>query len=183
MGVNGIYGLSGSGMDIESMVKVGMLSKQSEYDKMAQKYTKNEWMKADYIELSNQITTFNSSTLSQYKMSTTMNAKSAESSSSAVKVSAGSSASNVTHRVEVTGLSTNAYVVSTTKPTRYNSTNNAELKGMLFQNLQDAGNNKISGTTADGIAFTADKTAKAIEFTVAGKDGGDRTAPEDRGYE
>ena len=26
MGVNGIYGLSGSGMDIESMVKVGMMS-------------------------------------------------------------------------------------------------------------------------------------------------------------
>ena len=37
MGVNGIYGLSGSGMDIESMVKVGMMSKQNEYDKMAQK--------------------------------------------------------------------------------------------------------------------------------------------------
>ena len=34
MGVNGIYGLSGSGLDVESMVKVGMLSKQSEYDKM-----------------------------------------------------------------------------------------------------------------------------------------------------
>ena len=32
MGVNGIYGLSGSGLDIESMVKVGMLGKQSEYD-------------------------------------------------------------------------------------------------------------------------------------------------------
>ena len=49
MGVNGIYGLSGSGMDIESMVKVGMMSRQNEYDKMAQKFTKNEWMKADYL--------------------------------------------------------------------------------------------------------------------------------------
>ena len=76
MGVNGIYGLSGSGMDIESMVKVGMMSKQNEYDKMAQKFTKNEWMKADYIELNSKITTFNASTLSQYKMSNTMNAKS-----------------------------------------------------------------------------------------------------------
>ena len=29
MGVNGLYGLSGSGLDIESMVKAGMLSKQN----------------------------------------------------------------------------------------------------------------------------------------------------------
>lgn len=28
MGVNGIYGLSGSGLDVESMVKVGMMSKK-----------------------------------------------------------------------------------------------------------------------------------------------------------
>jgi len=34
MGVNGIYGLSGSGLDIESMVKVGMMGKQNEYDRM-----------------------------------------------------------------------------------------------------------------------------------------------------
>jgi len=40
MGVNGIYGLSGSGLDIESMVKVGMMSKQNEYDKMYKQQTK-----------------------------------------------------------------------------------------------------------------------------------------------
>ena len=34
MGVNGLYGLSGSGLDIESMVKAGMLTKQNQYDKM-----------------------------------------------------------------------------------------------------------------------------------------------------
>ena len=45
MGVNGIYGLSGSGLDIESMVKVGMLSKQSQYDKMYKTETKMAWEK------------------------------------------------------------------------------------------------------------------------------------------
>ena len=34
MGVNGIYGLSGSGLDVQSLVKAGMLTKQNEYDKM-----------------------------------------------------------------------------------------------------------------------------------------------------
>ena len=34
MGVNGIYGLSGSGLDVQSLVKAGMLTKQNEYDKL-----------------------------------------------------------------------------------------------------------------------------------------------------
>ncbi len=124
MGVNGIYGLSGSGMDIESMVKVGMMSKQNEYDKMAQKFTKNEWMKADYLELNSKITTFNASTLSQYKMSTTMNAKSATSSNdSVVTATVGSSAALMTRKVEVKSLSANAYLIGTnTDIKRYNIT-------------------------------------------------------------
>ena len=40
MGVNGIYGLSGSGLDVESLVKVGMMSKQSEYDNYIKKTIK-----------------------------------------------------------------------------------------------------------------------------------------------
>ena len=34
MSTRGIYGLSGSGIDVDSMVKVGMMTKQSQYDKM-----------------------------------------------------------------------------------------------------------------------------------------------------
>ena len=150
MGVNGIYGLSGSGLDIESMVKVGMMSKQNEYDKMAQKFTKNEWMKADYLELNSKITTFNSSTLSQYKMSNTMNAKSAESSSAAVKVSASSAAPLMNHRVEVAELSSNAYLISTGEITRYGSDSDSiQHKDILFKNLElsDDGSKVTSATT------------------------------------
>ena len=165
MGVNGIYGLSGSGMDIESMVKVGMMSKQNEYDKMAQKFTKNEWMKADYLEINNKITTFNASTLSQYKMSTTMNAKSAESSSSAVKVSAGSSTPIMTHKVDVASLSSNAYLISTGDIKRYNTNTGAEdtsstsiqLKDILFKRfkLNDAGDGfSVLETLPNGVTDT-----------------------------
>ena len=112
MSVNGIYGLSGSGLDIESMVKVGMMSRQNEYDKMAQKYTKNEWTKTELININNQITTFNMSTLSQYKMSSSMNSRTADSSSEAVKAVANATAAVMTHKVEVTGLSTNAYLTT-----------------------------------------------------------------------
>ena len=161
MGVNGIYGLSGSGMDIESMVKVGMMSKQNEYDKMAQKFTKNEWMKANYIELNSQITTFNASTLSQYKMSTNMNAKSAESTSSAVKVDAGSAAAVMSHKVQVLDVASNAYLVGTNNMTRYGDDKSSILlKDVLFAQLEtnDAGNvyGKAAKMDLDGTETTRD---------------------------
>jgi len=113
MGVNGIYGLSGSGLDIESLVKVGMMSKQNEYDKMAQKYTKNEWTKTAYVELNNQINTFNMTKLFDYKLTSTMKAKTATSSDeTAVTATANGNAVAMPHRVDVDSLSTNAYLIS-----------------------------------------------------------------------
>lgn len=174
MGVNGIYGLSGSGLDIESMVKVGMMSKQNEYDKMAQKFTKNEWTKSAYLEINNSITTFNMSTLSQYKMSASMNAKTAESSSSAVKVEANASAPLVSHNVEVQSMSSNAYVISTASPSRVAGADSSSIKlqDTLFSSLTYNSTTKIaSGTTSDGKSFSVDTTqnANAIEFVL--KDG------------
>ena len=155
MGVNGIYGLSGSGMDIESMVKVGMMSKQNEYDKMAQKYTKNEWTKSAYLELNNSINTFNMSTLSQYKMSSSMNAKSAESSSSAVKVDANASAGIMPHQVMVNSLSSNAYLVGTNSMTRHAVTSttvnssSVNLADVLFSRLDVDSNGNVTGSMAN----------------------------------
>lgn len=117
MGVNGIYGLSGSGLDVESMVKVGMLSKQSELDKMQQKYTKNEWKKTEYLSLYGELQTFNNSTLSQYKMSSNMNARSASSANSAVvTATANATAATMTHYVEVNQLASAAYLIGTGMP-------------------------------------------------------------------
>ncbi|MBE8952706.1 MAG: flagellar filament capping protein FliD [Quinella sp. 1Q7] len=154
MGVNGIYGLSGSGLDIESMVKVGMMSKQNEYDKMAQKFTKNEWTKAAYLELNSSITTFNASTLSQYKMSSTMNAKTAESTSSGVKVTANASAGIMTHQVTVNSLSSNAYLIGTNSMQRYAITSttasqtSVNLADVLFSRLDVDSNGVVTGSMA-----------------------------------
>lgn len=113
MGVNGLYGLSGSGLDIESMVKAGMLSKQNQYDKMYKKEVKNEWLKQGFNEIYTSLNTFKYSTLSDYKMQSNMSAMNAESSdTSAVKVTANGSAVAMTHNVEVEELSTNAYLLT-----------------------------------------------------------------------
>lgn len=112
MGVNGIYGLSGSGLDVESMVKVGMLSKQKEYEKMQQKYTQNEWKKAEFLDLYGEVQTFNNSTLSQYKMSGNMAARSATSNNtSAVSATANANAPSMSHYVEVGQLASAAYLI------------------------------------------------------------------------
>ncbi|MBQ7704272.1 MAG: flagellar filament capping protein FliD [Selenomonadaceae bacterium] len=147
MGVNGIYGLSGSGLDVESMVKVGMMAKQNEYDKMQQKYTKNEWKKSEFLSLYGEVQTFNNSTLSQYKMSSNMNARSATSANNnIVTATANASAAQMTHYVEVDKLATSAYLVGT-KLDRANtedSTVQNQLQSILFSQMDIDSNGKIS---------------------------------------
>ena len=156
MGVNGIYGLSGSGIDVESMVKVGMMSKQSEYNKMQQQYTKDQWQKQAYNEIYGNLQTFNNSTLTQYKMQSTMNAKNASTTSNAITVSANGAAPILNHKIQVNELSSTAYLVSTNKLTRYFAAENStttdqtsiNLADVLFKGLQT---NTSSGTKMANI--------------------------------
>ena len=99
MGVNGIYGLSGSGLDIESMVK---MSKQSQYDKMYKTETKMSWQKEAYSTVYTDLTNFGMNKLTDYKLQSKMNAMAATSNNtSAFTVSANGSAVAMSHRVEL----------------------------------------------------------------------------------
>ncbi len=191
MGVNGIYGLSGSGLDIESMVKVGMMGKQNEYDKMAQKYTKNEWTKAAYLEISSSISTFNMTKLSDYKMSASMNAKTAVSSDSSIKVTANASAVNMTHKVAVTSLASNAYLISETAVTANRKNTSVEsgsiyladmiLKGNMTTN--DGGDTfNVSYGASDIFNATVNKDDVALKFTISTKAYGELTDEEKNKY-
>lgn len=143
MSVNGIYGLSGSGLDVESMVKVGMMSKQNQLTKMQQTYTKNEWKKDAYLDVYNKIQEYNTSTLSTFKLSGNMNARTAESSNPLIKATANASAPAMNHTITVESTATNAYLVGTEKlgATKGGSTTLSEL-----------GIESISFTIADGTA-------------------------------
>lgn len=174
MGVNGIYGLSGSGLDIESMVKVGMMGKQNEYDKMAQKYTKNEWTKAAYLEISNSISTFNMTKLSDYKMSASMNSRTADSTSSAVKVSANATAAVMSHRVQVTGISSNAYLVGKQDSIKRNTSDSTKedsiyLSDALFRDISESGDDfQVKFADEDGdVSATLNKDEVAIRFWLS----------------
>ena len=179
MGVNGIYGLSGSGLDVESMVKVGMMSRQTEYDRMQQKFTSNEWIKEKYLETYGTIQTFNNSTLSQYKMSANMNARSAHSSNElALTAAANATAANMTHYVEVEGLASAAYLIGAhgdngVKTHNVGSTDSIKLADALFASVTEGSqatnviNNRVTTynkIVADGKEFNPSDIA--FQFAV-----------------
>ena len=113
MGTNGIYGLSGSGIDIESMVKVGMMTKQNQYDKMYKNEVKKTWEKEAYNSLYSDLSTFTYTTMSSYKMQSKMNAMLASSTNTSVATAtANGAASSMQHTIQVKSMASNAYVIT-----------------------------------------------------------------------
>jgi flagellar hook-associated protein 2 len=165
MSVNGIYGLSGSGIDVDSMVKVGMMSRQSEYNKMAQKQQINQWTKDEYSSIYSDLSTYNYSTLSQYKMQSTMNAMTASSTNSvAVSATANGAAAAMAHTVQVTSMSSNAYLLTTDEgisrnaDTADNKSTSIYLKDVLDVNSIDQD---------EGISFTLSNGKSSVEIKLS----------------
>ncbi len=109
----GIYGLSGSGIDVDSMVRMGMLTKQNEYDKMYKKEVKNEWTKEAYANMYSELNKFNSVTMSSYRMSSTSNPQTVSSTDSSVATAtANADAAQMSHTVTVNSMASNAYLLT-----------------------------------------------------------------------
>ncbi len=182
MSTRGIYGLSGSGIDVDSMVKVGMMTKQSQYDKMYKQEVKNEWLKEAYSDLYGDLNTFNTTTLSSYKMSSKTSPMLASSSASTVATAtANADAASMSHTVNVSALASNAYLLTgEEKLTRANASDSAKtsiyLKDMLFTEAQQTDlRNKLNADSTLGtqtlVSFDiadgtgANATSETISFT------------------
>lgn len=112
MSASGIYGLSGSGLDIESLVKMGMKSKQSQYDKMYQTQLKNTWIKEAYNTVYTDVKAFKD-TMSTFKMQSNMSAMQASSTNNdVVSVTANGAAAAMSHKVSVEQVASNAYLMT-----------------------------------------------------------------------
>ena len=173
MGVNGIYGLSGSGLDIESMVKVGMMSRQSELNKMQQQQQLNTWKKESLTSIYSDVSTFNYTTLTQYKLQSNMNAMGAKSSDeSTVTVTANGAASAMSHKVTVNSLSSNAYLLTANKITRDTEDENRKSSIYLGDNVFESMATNSSDSSMfdvklkDGTTKTVNGSDIAISFTV-----------------
>ena len=113
-GARGIYGLSGSGLDVESLVKVGMISQQKKYDRIYKKEVETEWRKEAYANVYDKVNTFRSR-MSDYRLSSSTKPMTTTSSlADAVTATANASAGVMSHTVEVTQAASNAYFMTAT---------------------------------------------------------------------
>ena len=180
MSATGIYGLSGSGIDVESMVKVGMMTKQSQYDKLYKKEVKNEWIKEAYSSVYSDLQTFNSSTMSSYKMSSKTNPMLASSTTSTVATAtANADAASMSHSVTVTQLASNAYMQSTKAITRAASTTDSTSTSIYLKDVLYNATDLATQESAYSSMSDDDKTKTALSFTISdGASGGTGTNKE-----
>lgn len=168
MGANGIYGLSGSGLDIESLVKMGMMNKQNQYDKMYQTQLKQTWVKEAYNTVYTDVKAFKES-MSTFKMQSNMSAMQATSSNNdVVSVTANGAAAAMNHKITVEQVASNAYLMTANgekiERTNTSAANSAYLKDVLFE----AGYTK--STDADGQTSYAFKNSAGKAETHKGSE-------------
>ncbi|GBG57940.1 flagellar hook-associated protein 2 [Sporomusaceae bacterium FL31] len=143
------YGLSGSGMDVDQMVKDLMKAQRARYDTLAQKKTQLEWKKSDYNTMYTAINDFRSNTAFNYKLQSTLLPKKVMSTNeSIISVAANADAVNFTHSVEVTSLAQSASMSSKTaisqtgSPGKTNLGDHLGLTGTINLTLNDGTNTK-----------------------------------------
>lgn len=179
MSTSGIYGLSGSGIDVDSMVKVGMMTKQNQYDKMYKKEVKNEWLKEAYASVYSDLNTFKTSTMSTYKMSYTTNPMSAASTnSSVVSATANSDAATMSHTVKVNSVASNAYVQSESTITRNNvkAGNSMYIKDIIDGTAKKSESEYKAAVEAAATEEDKDKIRNevAVSFDISNGDPNDK---------
>lgn len=166
------YGLSGSGMDIDQMVKDMMKAQRTRYDTLYQKKTQQEWKKADYNTMYNTINDFRSDTVFNYKLQGTLLPKKVTSTDETkVSATANSDAVNFPHTIDVTTLAESASMSSSTGI----SVNAGADKSKLSTHIGINGAIKLTisdGTTSkdlvsDTTTGTYDTTNKSIYDLVS----------------
>lgn len=175
MSATGIYGLSGSGIDVDSMVKVGMMTKQSQYDKMYKQEVKNEWKKEAYSDLYKSINTFNTTTLSGYNRSSKTSPMLASSSKEDIVTAvANADAASMTHTVTVSSLASNAYLQTGDDGIQRSS--NTSSKSIYLKDVIYSGSELSTMESSYNYLADDKKNQIALSFTLSdGKSGGSDT--------
>lgn len=119
------YGLSGSGMDVDQLVKDLMKARRATYDKVWQQKTQAEWKKKDYNTIYTLINDLRDKTIYDFRKQTTLSPKQvASTNDSIVSATANGEAVNIDHSIAVSQLaegvkltSSGAITVGTSKDT------------------------------------------------------------------
>ena len=168
-GARGIYGLSGSGIDVESLVKVGMMSEQRKYDRLYKKEVETEWRKEAFADVYSEVNTFRSS-MSDMRLSSRTKPMTATSSlSDVVTATANANAGVMSHTVEVTQAASNAYLM-TTAGQKVARTNAAAPTSVALKDVAFAGGampaGMASGDTALSFKLSNGTGTAEVKFTA-----------------
>lgn len=140
-----VYGLSGSGLDVDNLVKDLMKAAHTPLNKLNQQKTTLQWKKEDYSSIYNTVSDFRNKAF-DFRLDKNLSPQKVTSSNeSAVVASTSGGAAAVTHSVEVDALATGASSVSS-------------------GTLTAAGNSKA--TIASQFSLAADTT---MSFQINGK--------------
>ncbi|RUS43046.1 flagellar filament capping protein FliD [Cohnella sp. AR92] len=148
-----------SGLDVDSLVKQLMKAKQATLDNMVRKRTKLEWQQEDYRTMAAKIVDFRNNKVSNYNLSTAINAKSTTVSGdqSAVTVNSTSSSASGSLNVKVESVAEFA-----TKVFTFAGANDTTELGDL---LESDGTNVT--VTINGEPITLSKTSKLSDLATA----------------
>lgn len=136
------YGLSGSGIDVDQMVKDLMKARRASYDTMWQKKTQTEWQKKDYNSMYTLVESFRNSTIFDFRKTNSLQPKLVTSSNDSVlTATANADAANISHSVKVDQLADGVKLSSS-----------AEIDG--------------SGTLVSQFGYTAGST---LDFKINGQ--------------
>ena len=107
-----LYGLSGSGLDVDSLVKDLMKAANTPLNKLNQQKTTLQWKKEDYSSIYNTVSDFRNKAF-DFRLDKNLSPQKVTSSNeSAVTASTSGGAAAVTHTVEVDALATGAASIS-----------------------------------------------------------------------
>lgn len=153
------YGLSGSGMDVDQMVKDLMKARRASYDKVWQKKTQVEWKKQDLNTIYTLAEDFRNKTLADFKKQTNLSPKQVTSSNETVaSATANADAANVSHSLIVQQLADGVKLSSSGSITAGGKTK--ETLAKQFGIAEDAEFNlKINGKT---IAVTGNMSLNEV---------------------
>lgn len=110
--VGGTYGLSGSGMDVDAIVKKLMTAEQTKADALVQKKTVLQWQKAAYNTVYDDISTFRTTAFNFKLQSTLSPNKVTTSNTSVATATANAGAADVNHSLVVAQLASGVHLTS-----------------------------------------------------------------------
>lgn len=111
--IGGTYGLSGSGVDVDSLVKKLMAGQQAKADALVQKKTVAQWQKAAYNTVYDNISSFRA-TAFNFKLEGTLSPNKVSSSNASVATAtANAGAADVNHSLVVAQLASGVNLTST----------------------------------------------------------------------